>query len=140
MMVSAVLSPLQAGSWLMSILAGLGAAPSSFTVPLTRATVAGSMGVAAGAAAGGLADSPVSSFLLQAANSRHNDASITSHVLVRFMMSPFRRVECTSKSFSPQRPRSWRKVRKENPKAQYARKGRGDRQENPRPSGQSLHL
>src|SRR5258708_4060097 len=37
----------------MSILADLGAAPSNFTVPLTVATVAGSIGVDAGAAAGG---------------------------------------------------------------------------------------
>src|SRR5689334_4973062 len=44
--------PLQAGSWLMSILVALGAAPSSLTVPLTLAAVAGSIGVAAGAAAG----------------------------------------------------------------------------------------
>ena len=43
-----LLAPLQAGSWLMSILAGLGAAPSNFTVPLMVATVAGSIGVAAG--------------------------------------------------------------------------------------------
>ena len=33
----------------MSIFAALGAVPSNFTVPLTVATVAGSMGVAAGA-------------------------------------------------------------------------------------------
>src|SRR4029077_14706910 len=51
MTFSAMLVPLQAGSWLMSILAALGASPSSLTVPLTLATVAGSMGVA-GAAAG----------------------------------------------------------------------------------------
>src|SRR5579864_3354488 len=36
----------------MSILAALGAGPSNFTVPLTLAAVAGSIGVAAGAAAG----------------------------------------------------------------------------------------
>src|SRR5882757_10314860 len=48
---SATLVPLQAGSWLMSILAALGASPSSFTVPLMLAAVAGSIGVA-GAAAG----------------------------------------------------------------------------------------
>jgi hypothetical protein len=36
----------------MSILAGFGAAPSNFTVPLTLAAVAGSMGADAGAAAG----------------------------------------------------------------------------------------
>ena len=77
-MVSAVLAPLQAASWLMSIFAALGAAPSSFTVPLTLATVAGSIGVAAGAAerrfssvAAGL---PVFSFLLQPARSRSRQA------------------------------------------------------------------
>ena len=42
--------PRQFGSWLISILAGLGATPSNFTVPLTVAAVAGSIG--AGAAAG----------------------------------------------------------------------------------------
>src|SRR6266852_3226738 len=52
MMFSAVLEPWQLESWLMSILAGLGAAPSNFTVPLTRAAVAGSIVVDAGAAAG----------------------------------------------------------------------------------------
>src|SRR5271154_1021513 len=65
--VSAVFAPLQAASWLMSILAALGAAPSSFTVPLTLATVAGSIGVAAagaGAAISGAA-AGASSFLLQ---------------------------------------------------------------------------
>src|SRR6266851_6175215 len=51
-MFSAVFEPPQLESWLMSILAGLGAAPSNFTVPLTLAAVAGSIGVAAGAAAG----------------------------------------------------------------------------------------
>src|SRR5712691_3560001 len=65
-MFSAVLVPLQAGSWLMSILAALGASPSSFTVPLMLATVAGSIGVAgaaAGAAALGVAVGSVLSFL-----------------------------------------------------------------------------
>src|SRR6266481_818264 len=51
-MFSAVFEPPQLESWLMSILAGLGAAPSNFTVPLTLAVVAGLIGVAAGAAAG----------------------------------------------------------------------------------------
>src|ERR1700756_4710308 len=51
-MFSAVFEPAQLGSWLMSILAGFGATPSNFTVPLTLAAVAGWMGVAAGAAAG----------------------------------------------------------------------------------------
>src|SRR5215469_11345965 len=48
----------------MSILTALGASPSNLTVPLTLATVAGSIGVAAGAAAGVAAGcSAVSSFL-----------------------------------------------------------------------------
>src|SRR2546425_4903725 len=50
---SATLVPLQAGSWLMSILAALGASPSNFTVPVMLAAVAGSIGVAGGAALGG---------------------------------------------------------------------------------------
>src|ERR1700676_2826126 len=49
---SAVFEPAQLESWLMSILAAFGAAPSNVTVPLTLAAVAGSIGVAAGAAAG----------------------------------------------------------------------------------------
>src|SRR5260370_27911185 len=49
--VSAMFMPLQAGSWLMSIFAALGAVPSRLTVPLTLAAVAGSIGVAAGVAA-----------------------------------------------------------------------------------------
>src|SRR5271165_1079175 len=61
----------------MSILEALGAGPSNLTVPLTVATVAGSIGVAGAAAAGcsaaGLA-AGASSFLLQAASasSTHN--------------------------------------------------------------------
>src|SRR5947209_16160408 len=47
--VSAVFGPLQAGSWLMSIFAALGAVPARLTVPLTLAAVAGSIGAAAGA-------------------------------------------------------------------------------------------
>src|SRR5579859_5983726 len=50
---SAVFEPWQLESWLMSILADLGAAPSNFTVPLTVAAVAGSIGVTAGAAGPG---------------------------------------------------------------------------------------
>src|SRR5579864_9636188 len=72
MSASFSLVPLQAGSCDMSILDGLGAEPSNFTVPLTEPTVAGSMGVAAGAGvADGVAagcDSLVASFLLQAAS------------------------------------------------------------------------
>src|SRR5258706_6379827 len=51
-MFSAVFEPEQLESWLMSIVAGLGAQPSNFTVPLALAAVARSIGVAAGAAAG----------------------------------------------------------------------------------------
>src|ERR1700758_5092698 len=69
-MFSASFVPLQPGSWLMSILDALGAVPSNFTVPLMVATVAGSMGVAAGAAdsVGVLLDCSVFSFLLQGAS------------------------------------------------------------------------
>src|SRR5271166_696565 len=94
-MVSALLVPLHAASWLMSILAALGAAPSSFTVPLTLATVAGSMGVAAGAgwasAAGAAAG--CSSFLLQPAsipNPKQSRPSIAIHVFL-FIITPFRK-------------------------------------------------
>src|SRR5579864_870886 len=70
---SEVLLPLQAGSWLMSIFAGLGAVPLNLTVPLTVATVLGSMGVAGAALVAALVSfaelSCDSSFLLQAANS-----------------------------------------------------------------------
>src|SRR6266851_6482898 len=98
-MFSASFVPLQAGSWLMSILDGFGAVPSNFTVPLTVATVAGSMGVAAAAgaacSAGVLPDCSVFSFLLQAvSSSRLNRASmltviIAQHFVFVFMMSPF---------------------------------------------------
>jgi hypothetical protein len=67
--VSAVFVPLQAGSWLISIFAALGAVPSRLTVPLTLAAVAGSIGVAAGAAPLlGAADSSGFGFLLHAVN------------------------------------------------------------------------
>src|SRR6202790_1498622 len=74
-MVSAVLLPLQAASWLISILDGLGAVPSILRVPLTDATVLGSMGVAAGAGCAvdeGAEDcaSFGSSFLLQPTSSQ----------------------------------------------------------------------
>src|SRR5260221_4523986 len=49
-MFSAVFEPAQLESWLMSILAAFGAAPSNFTVPLTLAAVAGSTGAAVGPA------------------------------------------------------------------------------------------
>src|SRR5258708_39631482 len=60
---SAVFVPLQAGSWLMSILAALGASPSSFTTPTMMAVVAGSIGVATAAGAAGLAGAGCSSAL-----------------------------------------------------------------------------
>src|SRR5208282_5036608 len=65
--VSAIFMPLQAGSWVMSIFAALGAAPSKLTVPLTLAAVAGSIGAAAGAAIVlGAADCSSVGFLLHA--------------------------------------------------------------------------
>src|ERR1700730_10485385 len=85
---SAVLEPAQLGSWLMSILAGLGAAPSNFTVPLTVAAVAGSIGVAAGPAAGlGAAGcSSAVSFLPHPTNRRSpSKLAIATDVLV-FML------------------------------------------------------
>src|SRR5581483_655744 len=95
-MVSATLSPLQAESWLISILPGLGAVPSYFTVPLMVATVAGSIGLAAGAGVAAfssvaLEDCSVFSFLLHAPSSsrlaRQTSASTASHVFL-IMMSP----------------------------------------------------
>ena len=64
---------LTGGSWLISILLGFGAAPSSLTVPETLATVLGSIGVAAGAGAAAfssvaLDDCSVFSFLLHPAS------------------------------------------------------------------------
>src|SRR3981189_1736651 len=65
--VSAVFVPLQAGSWLMSIFAALGAVPARLTVPLTLAAVAGSIGVAVGTAAvPGAEDCSSLGFLLHA--------------------------------------------------------------------------
>src|SRR5580700_6461615 len=79
----------------MSILAALGAPPSSFTVPLTLATVAGSIGVAAGAAGAAIsgAAAGASSFLLQPARipkPRHSRVIKAIHVFL-FIMSPFRK-------------------------------------------------
>src|SRR5579863_1843337 len=96
-MFSAAFMPLHAGSWLISIFEPLGAAPSNFTVPLTVATVAGSMGVAAGVAAGCSADgleAGASSFLLHAAStSKPHRASMPTIIIFQpvflFIMSPF---------------------------------------------------
>src|SRR5438128_9596380 len=99
-MVSDMLLPLQAGSWLMSILAGLGTAPPYVAVPLTVAAVAGSIGAEAVFAsfAGEVAcSSPVFSFLLHPTSSanakRQSSPSIAAHFFV-FMMSPFLLVLC----------------------------------------------
>ena len=82
----------------MSIFDGFGAVPSNFTVPLIVATVAGSIGVAAGAAGLLLGvlllDCSVFSFLLQAASSQQSHrASMLSVIVAQpvflFMMSPF---------------------------------------------------
>src|SRR5208282_6867298 len=83
--------PLQAGSWVMSIFAAVGAAPSSVTVPLTLAAVAGSIGVAAGAGAAillGAADCS-SGFLLHAVRTRPtitHRPRVTNHCF-RFFIS-----------------------------------------------------
>src|ERR1700730_9708050 len=96
-MASASFGPLQPGSWLISILAGFGAVPSNFTVPLTLAAVAGSIGVAAPAGAACcsdvvLVDCSVFAFLLHAvsrliANNRLT-VIIAKHVFF-IMSAPF---------------------------------------------------
>src|SRR6266851_9765836 len=66
MTFSAMFMPLQAGSWLMSIMAALGAVPSNLTTPMIVAAVPGSIGVAgaaAGAEAVGVATGSVLSLL-----------------------------------------------------------------------------
>jgi hypothetical protein len=82
----------------MSIFEAFGGVPSNLTVPLTVATVAGSIGVAAVAAIGwsamGLDAAGVSSFLLQAASASnaHSASVLTAIILLLvllFMMSTF---------------------------------------------------
>src|ERR1051326_8329380 len=110
-MVSALFVPLQAASWLMSILAILGAVPSSFTCPFTVATVLGPIGVAAGAGAAAFSsvafdDCSVFSFLLQPANSqkpRHSRPIIANHVFL-FMISPFPGIVKNSSGVRSARP------------------------------------
>src|ERR1700687_6089499 len=91
---SAVFVPLQAGSWLMSILAALGASPSSFTTPTMVAAVAGSIGVAAAAgadAAGAGCSSAVSFLPHPASRARPSSAGkleTAIHVFV-FMLSRY---------------------------------------------------
>src|SRR6267154_5411035 len=93
MTFSATLVPLHAGSWLMSILAALGASPSNFTVPLMLAAVAGSIGVAgaaAGAAALGAA-AGCSSFLPHPARrTRPNEATKPQTAMEVFFFMLFR--------------------------------------------------
>ena len=86
---SAAFVPLQPGSWLMSILAGFGAVPSNFTVPLRVATVAGSIGVAAGWADCSVAvllDCSVLSFLLQAVRASRANNARTLTKMVEFFL------------------------------------------------------
>src|SRR5215470_19768762 len=78
----------------MSIFDGFEAAPSSFTAPLTLPTVAGSIGVAAGAAgadAGSEVDCSVFSFLLQAASNKRPTRASRGRIANRefFMMCTF---------------------------------------------------
>src|SRR6267378_5441556 len=86
--VSAVFVPLQAGSWLMSIFAALGAVPARLTVPLTLAAVAGSIGVAAGVAAvPGAADSSLGFLLHAVSRTRPTHRPRVSNDCFRFMIS-----------------------------------------------------
>src|SRR5579872_447937 len=87
-MFSAVFEPAQFGSWLMSIFAAFGAAPSNFTVPLTEPTVAGSIGVAVGAGVAATEGAGCSSSFLPhpAIKTRPGKTLIASHFFV-FMMS-----------------------------------------------------
>src|SRR5579864_266270 len=89
----------------MSIFEAFGAVPSNLTVPLTVAAVAGSMGVAAGAAdsAGALFDCSVFSFLLHAASVNNTHiASVPTAIVAQpvflfiFIMSPFLFGECSA--------------------------------------------
>src|SRR5437899_13005893 len=89
-MVSDMLLPLQAGSWLMSILAGLGTAPPYVAVPLTVAAVAGSIGVEAvfaSLAAEVACSSLVFSFLLQPTSSANAKSQSSPSVAARFVVS-----------------------------------------------------
>src|SRR5208283_2059828 len=107
-MFSASFMPLQPGSWLMSIFCALGAVPSNLTVPLMVATVAGSMGVAAGCSAVGPAAGD-SSFLLHAASTINPHRTsmliiIPAQVVLLFMVSPFLYVVTTVGLVIPSEP------------------------------------
>ncbi len=82
----------------MSIFGAFGAVPSNFTVPLMVATVAGSIGVAAGAEAAGCSAVGLDcwSFLFLAARRQHQQCAQSQHddvipaqPVFLFMMSPF---------------------------------------------------
>src|SRR5579864_780909 len=107
MMFSAWLVPLQPGSWLMSILAGFGAVPSNFTVPLTVATVAGSIGVAAGAACCSAVLLDCSSFLLHAA-STNNAQSASRVTVIHFVFSIMMSLSLEFENAVPASCRLWR--------------------------------
>src|SRR5580700_2411981 len=90
--------PLQPGSWLISIFDAFGAGPSNLTVPLIIATVAGSMGVAAGADMAGCSaaefEAGASSFLLHAtvaksAKNTNEPIAVPVQPVFLFMMSSF---------------------------------------------------
>src|ERR1700687_2820934 len=97
-MVSAVLVPLQAASWLMSIFCAFGAAPPKVTVPLTLAAVRGSIGAEAGAGfTSVLGEVPCSSlvfsFLLQPTSKPSRQSmNIAAHIFLFIIMSPFRQM------------------------------------------------
>src|SRR5215471_10893209 len=86
---SALFGPLQLASWLMSIVAAFGAAPSNFTVPLTLAAVAGSIGVAAAGLAGWPEAAGCSagvSFLLHPASNRSKHTAASSRFVVQIVL------------------------------------------------------
>src|SRR5580700_725304 len=101
----------------MSIFAALGAAPSNFTVPLTEAAVAGSMGVAAGPGvdATGAAGCSSASFLPHPANrASPGRTQIAIHFLV-FISTPrfkFRNPQNLTGDHHRRRPYSLRLARR----------------------------
>jgi hypothetical protein len=77
------------GSWLMSIVAGLGAVPSNLTVPLIVAAVAGSIGVAGAVVAAGLDAAGCSSgvsFLLHPAGKRSKHSAASMQLVIQIVL------------------------------------------------------
>src|SRR5690242_3785192 len=73
----------------MSIVAGLGAVPSNFTVPMTVAAVAGSIGVAGAVVAAGLDAAGCSSgvsFLLHAADKRSKHSAASMQLVIQIVL------------------------------------------------------